>query len=151
MIEPIHITFEVACPPEHAFTIWTAKTSRWWPVTHTVSEAPGLEVVFEPRLGGRIFERKPDGREIDWGEITHWEPPRKLGYLWFIRVDRSDETEVVISFHENGVGSTRVEIEHRGWERLAERGEPWRDANLGGWNGVLPHYVAACGDPALLR
>lgn len=143
MIDPIRISFDVACSPEHAFTVWTAKTSRWWPVSHTVSETPGLDIIFEPRAGGRIYERTPDGREVDWGDITAWEPPRKLGYLWFIRVDRSDATEVEISFIASG-GGTRVEIEHRGWERLAERGPSWRDANQGGWNGVLPHFIAAC-------
>lgn len=144
MIEPIRISFEVQCPPDHAFQVWTEKTSRWWPTSHTVSEKPGLNVIFEGRQGGRVFERTVDGGEIDWGEITVWEPPRKLGYLWFIRTDRSDATDVEITFHEAGDGATRVEIEHRGWERLAERGQPWREANVGGWNGVLPAFIAAC-------
>jgi hypothetical protein len=38
--------------------------------------------------------------------------------------------------------ATRVEIEHRGWERLGAQGEEWRDRNRGGWRTLLPHYVA---------
>jgi hypothetical protein len=39
---------------------------------------------------------------------------------------------------------TRVEIEHRGWERLGGRGPAWRDTDRVGWDGVLPHYIAVC-------
>ncbi len=81
---------------------------------------------------------------MEWGEITAWEPPRRLGYLWHIRTDRADATEVEITFTDRGDATTRVDIEHRGRERLGARGPSWRDANLRGWNGVLPHYRAAC-------
>jgi len=143
MIEPLRLSFVVECPVDHAFTVWTGRTSSWWPVTHTVSSEPGLEVVFQPLPGGRIFERTPGGTEIEWGEITAWEPPSRLAYLWHIRDDRADATEVEINFVDQGDATTRVEIEHRGWERLGAQGEAWRDANQGGWSTLLPHYVAA--------
>ena len=144
MIEPLRMSFFVDCPVEHAFHVWTAETSRWWPVTHTVTAKTGLEVVFEAGAGGRIFERTPTGLEVDWGEITVWEPPRRLGYLWHIRADRGDATEVEIAFSDHGDATTRVDIEHRGWERLGSRGPGWRDANRAGWDGVLPDFVSAC-------
>jgi hypothetical protein len=144
MIEPLRMSFVIDCPVDHAFRVWTARTSRWWPVTHTVTAETGLEVVFEAGPGGRIFERTQAGMEVDWGEITVWEPPRRLGYLWHIRTDRADATEVDIAFSDQGDATTRVDIEHRGWERLGSRGPGWRDANQSGWDGVLPHYVAAC-------
>jgi uncharacterized protein YndB with AHSA1/START domain len=143
MIEPLHMSFVVECPAEHAFAVWTARTSGWWPVTHTVTCEPGLEVVFEGRPGGRIFERTAAGVEVDWGKITVWEPPRRLGYLWHLRADREDATEVAITFADQG-DSTRVDIEHRGWERLGARGPGRRDANRAGWAGLLPHFEAAC-------
>jgi hypothetical protein len=100
MIDPLRLSFVVECPVDHAFAVWTEKTSHWWPVSHTVTEERGLEVVFEGRLGGRIFERTPAGVEVDWGQITVWEPPRRLGYLWHIRTDRTDATEVEISYED---------------------------------------------------
>ncbi len=144
MIEPIRISFEVACPADHAFAVWTARTSSWWPAAHTVSGEKGLQVVFEGRPGGRIFERTTTGVEIEWGEVTVWEPPLRLGYLWHIATDSSDATEVEIHFVPQGDAATRVDIEHRGWERLGARGPGWRDANQAGWDGVLPDYNAAC-------
>jgi hypothetical protein len=152
LIEPLRFAFEVACPVEDAFDLWTRRTSSWWPPSHTVTGERGLQVIFEGRTGGRIFERTPSGREVDWGEITVWEPPRRLCYLWYIRTDRSDATEVEIRFNGSGEPPTRIEIEHRGWERLGSPGAGWRDANQAGWNGVLPEYRAACaGVPAADR
>jgi uncharacterized protein YndB with AHSA1/START domain len=144
MIEPLRLSFVVECPVEHAFATWTDRTSSWWPSTHTVSAEAGLQVIFEPGQGGRIFERTPAGVEIDWGQIVTWDPPRRLGYTWHIRTDRADSTDVEINFVDQGDRTTRVEIEHRGWERLGARGPGWREANLNGWNGVLPFYRAAC-------
>ena len=98
-----------------------------------------------PGLGGRIFERTRTGAEHEWGEVTIWEPPTRLGYLWHIRRDRADATEVEIQFIRRGDATTLVEIEHRGWEALGADGESWRDRNHDSWATLLPHFVAAAG------
>jgi uncharacterized protein YndB with AHSA1/START domain len=143
VIEPIRIAFDVAAPPEHAFEVWTARISQWWPADHTVTVEADLTVVLEGRAGGRIFERTRDGVEHDWGEVTVWDPPTRLAYLWHLRRDRAEATEVEIHFVDRGDATTRVEIEHRGWERLGADGAPLRDRNLGGWATLLPYYEAA--------
>ena len=78
-MDPLRISFVVDCPPPHAFEVWATRTSMWWPHAHSVSGTPGLTVTFEPRAGGRIFERTPAGDEHDWGEVLVWEPPERLG------------------------------------------------------------------------
>ena len=143
MIEPIRIAFELGCRPDHAFAVWTDRISRWWPADHTVTGEDALTVVLEGRAGGRIYERTRDGAEHDWGQVTVWEPPSRLVYLRHLKRDRSDATEVEIRFVDRGDDATRVEIEHRGWERLGATGEGWRDRNRGGWATLLPHFVAA--------
>ncbi len=144
LIEPLRISFELRCDPDHAFRTWTERASVWWPWQHTVSQEDGAAIVFEPAAGGRIFERTAGGREIAWGKITAWEPPQRLAYLWHIAADPADATDVEIVFTELAGGGTLVEIEHGGWDRLAERGQPWRDANRAGWDGVLPAFIAGC-------
>ena len=146
MIEPIRLTFDVDCTVDHAFAVWTRRIAQWWPADHTVSAEDDLEVVLEGRLGGRIFERRSNGLEHDWGAVTIWEPPTRLGYTWHLKRDRSDATDVEIRFLATG-STTRVEIEHRGWERLGAAGQDWRDRNRGGWATLLPHYVAAARSP----
>ena len=142
-IEPLRVTIDVSCSAEHAFDTWTARIDLWWPKGHSVSGDPTAAVHLEPRVGGRIFERTSAGQEIDWGEVTVWQPPRQLGYLWHIRRTRAEATDVLVDFLDCGDGTTRVEITHTGWERLGDEAQTWRDANAGGWNGLLPHFVAA--------
>ena len=135
---PLELAFTVACPPEHAFSVWAERTSLWWPKSHSVSADPGLTVTFEPRAGGRIFERTPAGEEHDWGEVLEWEPPHRLVYRWHLRQDREDATRVEISFAPAHEG-TAVTIVHSDWQKLGQR-----ERNERGWAGLLPHFVAAC-------
>jgi uncharacterized protein YndB with AHSA1/START domain len=99
---PLRVSFEVDCPAQHAFEVWTSEISRWWPTEHTVTGKQALDIVLEPRVGGRIYERTAGGAELDWGEITEWKPPRRIASRW----------------HERRRRRTRVVIEHQGWERL---------------------------------
>jgi hypothetical protein len=142
VIEPLKLSYRIQCPPEHAFDVWTSRVSAWWPKGHSASGDPDSLVVLEPHLGGRVFERTPDGTEIDWGEITLWSPPHRLGYLWHIRRDRSDATDVELTFVDLGDGTTRLDIVHTGWERLGAEGPAWREANTGGWNAMIPSFIA---------
>ena len=143
VIEPLRLSFVVDRSAAHAFDVWTHDIARWWPADHTATAEEDLTVVLEPRVGGRLFERTTDGREVDWGEILAWEPPDRFVYTWHLKRDRVDATEVEIRFHPISPASTRVEIEHRGWERLGSDGPTWRDRNRGGWDSLLPHYLAA--------
>ena len=140
MIEPLHLSIDVDCPPEVAFDIWTRRFGTWWPRSHSVTGDADLEVVLEPQPGGRIFERTAAGIEHDWGEVTIWEPPSGFGYLWHIRRDRTDATDVEIRFVAGPDDTTRIDIVHTGWERLGTEGRTWRDRNRGGWETLLPHY-----------
>lgn len=153
MIEPLRIAFDVGCPPEQTFELWTARTSVWWPTTHTVSAQPGVEVIIEPGVGGRIYERTPQGDEHDWGQVTTWEPPDRISYLWHLRQNRADATEVEITFAAtDGEGDgTTVSIVHHGWDQLGTRGQERRDSNQRGWAGLLPHFKAAATDESAAR
>ncbi len=142
MTTPLRISFDVTCPVEHAFAVWTSRIDAWWPPDHTVTGQPAV-VVLEAGVGGRIYERGADGAEHDWGEVTDWQPPHRLSYLWHLARDPTDATVVEINFVPVGPGATHVEIEHRGWERLGDTAPLWRDRNQIGWNSLLPHYLTA--------
>ena len=142
MSGPLRISFDVACSPEHAFRVWTSRIGTWWPPDHTVTGRAEL-IVLQADVGGRIYERTPDGAEHDWGEVIVWQPPSRLAYLWHLGLDRGRATEVDIRFVAQGSVATRIEIEHRGWERLGEAAELWRARNNAGWQSLLPHFQAA--------
>ena len=75
--------------------------------------------------------------------MTAWDPPRRLAYLWHMGRDPEEATEVEIRFVARDRSETQVEIEHRGWERLGEMADAWRDRNRIGWETLLPHFAAA--------
>lgn len=60
-MDPLELEFTVACDAARAFSLWAEQTTRWWPHGHSVSAEHGLTVTFEPRPGGRIYERTPGG------------------------------------------------------------------------------------------
>lgn len=140
--EPITIEFDVAAPPERAFQTWTAHTALWWPRTHTVSGAEGVDVVFERWVGGRIYERAPDGAEHDWGEVVVWDPPHRVGCLWHLFFDRSEATDLEISFRPVESGTT-VTIRQSGFERLGDSGTARRANTHNAWAAITPLFSEA--------
>src|ERR1700721_1114563 len=121
MTEPLRLSFEVGWPAEQARVGWTAGVGRWCRRDHTMSGAPE-RVVLQAGVGGKIYERAADGTEHEWGEVTVWQPPTRLTYLWYLGRDKTDTTEVEIRFHPQSAEQTRVDIEHRGWERAGQQG-----------------------------
>ena len=138
MIEPLVLEFDVRAVPEHAFDIWTQRTAMWWPRSHTVSGGPE-SITFEARAGGRIFERAASGQEHEWGEVLDWTPPTRVRYLWHLFFDRSEATEIELTFTPVPDG-TRVRLEQRGWERLGDAGPPRRTRTGQVWAELTQVY-----------
>jgi uncharacterized protein YndB with AHSA1/START domain len=142
MNDPLQISFEVACTVDDAFATWTERISVWWPADHTVSGSPA-EVIFEGRVGGRIYERTRQGVEHDWGVVTQWSPPRRLAYRWHLGAGPDSSTDVAISFSTLDGETTKVEIEQTGWERLGNAATDVRKRNRAGWDSLIPRLRAA--------
>lgn len=139
-MEPIVVEFEVACSPEHAFKMWAESAGVWWPRSHTMSQEPGLEVTFEPWVGGRIFEQTSDGSEHDWGEIDVWDPPNRVEYKWHLFFDRSEATDINVTFTATDVG-TMVRLRQTGFGRLpSDVGLTRRNRTEGAWAEVTQHF-----------
>jgi uncharacterized protein YndB with AHSA1/START domain len=101
-----------------------------------------VAVVLEDRVGGRLYERWHDGGEADWGQVLAWEPPTRLLLAWKPNPERPAPTEVEVRFLAVERGRTRVELEHRGWERLGDLAAQARDSYRDGWPTVLDAYAA---------
>jgi hypothetical protein len=120
--EPLVIEFEVGVAPAQAFDTWTQRCATWWPRSHTMSDPSAIS--FEPRTGGRIVEHAPGG-DHEGGEVLDWDPPDRLRCLWHPFFDRSEATELDITFRRVATG-TAIRLEQRGWERLGEAATPRR-------------------------
>ncbi|MEO8424496.1 MAG: SRPBCC family protein [Actinomycetota bacterium] len=148
MIEPIHATVTVRRTPEDAFRVFTKEMGSWWPL-QALSMAEDSEdrvkaesVVFEEREGGRVYEVMSDGTEGMWATILAWDPPRRLVLAWKPNLTDNPPTELEVTFTADGDG-TRVDLEHRGWERLGAMAEEARAGYGENWNGVLALFVGA--------
>jgi uncharacterized protein YndB with AHSA1/START domain len=134
-------TVSVNCSPEQAFELFTNGLASWWPFeTHSPSQKAPEVVVFEPRVGGRVYDRLAEGEERDWATVTAWEPPSRLAVDWHVTAG-APRTQLEVTFTPAN-GGTRVDLTHAGWERYgAEAAESFEDYN-GGWDTVLGRYVA---------
>jgi hypothetical protein len=139
--EPLVIEFEVGVAPASAFDTWTRRCATWWPRSHTMSGDPS-SITFEPRAGGRIVEHAAGG-DHEWGEVLDWEPPDRLRCLWHPFFDRSEATELDITFRAVATG-TAIRLEQRGWERLGDAAMPRRTRTEGAWSVVTAAFASAC-------
>ena len=131
----------VAAPIERAFSVFTEGIDTWWDPSHHLVE--GFDhMVFEPRVGGNIYDVGKDGRECRWARVLAYEPPSRLVFSWDITASWEIETdfdktsEVEVRFTAEGENRTRVELEHRHIDRHGEGWESMRDAvgSPNGWN-----------------
>ena len=140
----------VAASQERAFRIFTEEFDRIKPRDHNMLEADVAESVFEPREGGRIYDRGVDGTECAWARVLAYEPPERVVFSWDIspqwriETDLSRASEVEVRFIAETAERTRVELEHRHLER---HGEGWQGLREGvdgdqGWPLYLDRYAA---------
>jgi len=141
VIEVVRKVVTVDCAIEEAFRVFTEDAMSWWPVaTHSIHETV-REIVFEPGEGGEVYEVSTAGEKGHWATVTGWDPPARLVLAWNILERPGEETEVEVRFTPEGDG-TRVELEHRGWETLAEAAAEKRADYDTGWGHVLGRYEA---------
>jgi uncharacterized protein YndB with AHSA1/START domain len=147
-IAPVRKSIRVNATPARAFEVFTASMGRWWLPTHKLGKTAFEDVIVEPRVGGRWYERSADGSEWNWGKVLAWEPPTRLVLAWKIGANFAYqpglETEVEVRFLDEA-GGTRVELEHRNLDRYEAQAEWMRSAfdSPNGWAGLLERFKTA--------
>jgi uncharacterized protein YndB with AHSA1/START domain len=140
----------VDAPIERAFAVFTGDMGSWWPPEHHILESPLAEMVFEPRVGGHVYDRGTDGSECRWARVLVYEPPQRvviswdISLQWQLETDPTKTSEVEVRFFAEAPQRTRVELEHRGLERHGEGWEQMRDAvgSPEGWPVGLGRFAA---------
>ena len=145
-IAPIVKSVVVKPPPARAFDLFVAQMGRWWPSARTPGKNPAVDVVVEPRQGGRWFERDAEGNETLWGEVLAYEPPQRLLLGWKLgsnfQYDPNLLTEVEITFAPAPNGGATVRLEHRHLERFGAEAERMYGRISQGWPERLAEYQA---------
>ena len=134
---------------ERAFTVFTERFGDFKPPEHNLLKVAIAETVFEPRVGGYIYDRGVDGSECRWARVLAYEPPDRVVFSWDITPQWQIETEpdntseVEVRFVAETPQRTRVELEHRNLDR---HGPGWQAVSDGvaddaGWPLYLARYA----------
>jgi len=140
----------VDAPIAQAFRVFTERLGDYKPPEHNLLQAPIAETVFEPKVGGHIFDRATDGSICRWARVLAYEPPDRVVFSWDIspqwqiETDPENTSEVEVRFIAESPIRTRLELEHRDIDR---HGPGWQFvsdgvAGDGGWPLYLDRYAA---------
>jgi uncharacterized protein YndB with AHSA1/START domain len=140
----------VDAAPDQAFKVFTERFGDFKPPEHNLLSATIAETVFEPFVGGHIYDRAVDGSECRWARVLAYEPPDRVVFSWDIspqwqlEQDPDNASEVEVRFIAESPQRTRVELEHRNLDR---HGPGWQGVSEGvggdeGWPLYLQRYAA---------
>lgn len=122
------------------------------PREHNLLSVPIAETIFEPRVGGHIYDVGIDGSQCRWSRVLAYDPPSRLvftwdiGPTWQLETDPAKTSEVEVRFTAESDGRTRVELQHR---HLDRHGSGWTAVAQGiGGNAGWPLYLSRYGELA---
>jgi uncharacterized protein YndB with AHSA1/START domain len=144
----------VEAPIARAFQVFTEEFDRIKPRDHNMLGVDIAESVFEPRVGGHIYDRGVDGSECRWARVLAYEPPERVAFSWDIspewqlEADLENASEVEVRFVSETPDRTRVELEHRNLDRHGDGWEGLREGVGGdqGWPLYLRRYAEVVAD-----
>jgi uncharacterized protein YndB with AHSA1/START domain len=143
----------VNAPIDRAFAVFTDRFGDFKPPEHNLLRVPIAETVFEPKVGGHIYDRGTDGSECRWARILAYDPPTRvvfswdIGPTWQVEADPELTSEVEVTFTAETPDRTRIELQHRHLDRHGPGWESVRDgiAHDQGWPLYLDRYAALFG------
>jgi hypothetical protein len=114
---PVRQSITIDSSIEHTFEVFVRELATWWPLDpFSFGGRDRIDTVsVDGRIGGRVVEHWHDGSELDWGTVLDWHAPSGFIMTWNVT---GEPTEVEFRFEVLEPESTRVEVEHRGWENL---------------------------------
>jgi uncharacterized protein YndB with AHSA1/START domain len=145
----VQTSIVVDAPIEKAFRVFTKEIGSWWPPEHHILQGTLKEMVFEPRVGGHVYDVAVDGSECRWARVLAYDPPSRfviswdISLQWQIESDLARTSEVEVRFVASSATQTRVELEHRHLDRHGDGWESMRDAvgSPDGWGVGLRRFA----------
>jgi hypothetical protein len=114
---PVRQSVTVDSTLQHTFDVFVRELAAWWPLDpFSFGGRDRIRTVtVDRKTGGRVAEHWHDGSELVWGTVLDWREPTGFTMTWNVT---GVPTEVELRFIALGAEQTRVEVEHRGWEKL---------------------------------
>jgi len=132
-----------------AFRVFTEGCGAFKSCEHNWFQAAIAEIVFEPRVGGNIYDRAVDGSECRWARILAFDPPNRVVFSWDISPRCQLETNPDLA--RSRCGSSQRHPSARVWSLSTPNSIPtavsWESVRDGvdseaGWPLYLQRYVA---------
>jgi uncharacterized protein YndB with AHSA1/START domain len=147
---PVVKSVTVKASVDRAFQVYTEGFDTWWPRSHHIGKSPMKRAIIEGKAGGRCYSEQTDGTDCDWGTVLVWEPPHRFVMAWQItpqwqyEPDLAKSSEVEVRFTSEPDGSTRVDLEHRYFNRHGPGADAMRTAveSTDGWGDLLKLFAA---------
>jgi uncharacterized protein YndB with AHSA1/START domain len=148
-VTSIHHDVVVQASIERAFSVFTDGFGTFKPPEHNMLGVDIAETIFEPRVGGHIYDRGVDGSECRWARVLAYEPPDRVVFSWdisprwLVETDPDRTSEVEVRFIAEADDRTRVALEHRNLDRHGTDWEAVREGvdSEGGWPLYLQRYA----------
>ncbi|ACQ82170.1 Activator of Hsp90 ATPase 1 family protein [Beutenbergia cavernae DSM 12333] len=146
----VQLDLVVDVPQDHAFRVFTEEFDQIKPRTYNLLASDIAETVFEPRVGGHVYDRAVDGAVCRWARVLAFDPPERfvitwdISATWQLETDLARTSEVEVRFVPLGTEQTRVELEHRHIDRHGDGWEGYRGALEGddAWPLFLERFRA---------
>ena len=138
VVEPITHAYALECGAGEAFRTYTERIGEWWDPRYTANAETFESVTIEPHVGGRVYASHTDVGADDWGEVTVWEPGRKVVHTFTLAQDPEHPSEVAVEFEPRADGGCELRFAHGGWsdENLGMRDK------FGDWRVMLDRFAA---------
>lgn len=135
-MEPITLDYRLPGSPGRAFDLYANRIGQWWDPEYTASPQTLQAITIEPHVGGRVYALHSDLGVHGWGEVTAWEPGKRLAYTSTLAQSRQYPSEITVRFEPDGDGCA-MHFEHGGWNEhnAADR------ERFGDWGRILDRYA----------
>ena len=128
----VRVQMVVEAPIERAFSVFTERFGDFKPPEHNLLGVELAETVFEPRVGGEVYDRGVDGSVCRWARVLAYEPPDRVVISW----DIDPQWQIETDFDKHGA----LDRHGEGWEAVREGVD-----SAGGW----PLYLRRFADVAV--
>jgi hypothetical protein len=130
--------YTLRCDAERAFAVYTDRIGEWWDPRYTANAETLEAVTIEPRVGGRVYATHGDIGEDDWGEVTVWEPGRRVVHTFTLAQDPEHPSEVAVEFVDVDSSGCTVRFAHAGWTEANAAARP----KFTDWPIMLDRFAA---------
>ena len=120
MRSSVMVAVRVSATPLRTFNVFTRDIGVWWQpagLFALTNQGDGT-LSFQGTQNGRLISESKDGRVVEIGRITAWEPGKRLAFTWRpTSFEPGQSTDVEVRFDDVD-GQTRVTVQHWGWAEL---------------------------------